>query len=482
MTSKVTELLAAEQVTIAIDTNIIIQCHALATLPWRELAPAATLVRVIIPAKVVSEMDQHKFSSGRLRKRAAEFSDLVRRMEHNDYGPLVLKDNEPQVTVEFGGLFKSSELDGERFELTNPDSRIVAEVVRTSEGVNELVFLADDGGIVRLAYDAGLPRVRPPPSWRRSEGPDERDEEISDLKRQLGAQPLLVVAFPDGETEERHHSFRQPPNRICPHCVERIVAATLRVDPQVPRLELEERYPDARRPSNYGRFTVSFPIPGQVNSSDLDDYEEDYAAFEKNVRSWVGMLPTMLRSIFPLSIEVGNDGTKAADRVHLEAVLNGSFHFRPLDMFDTLLKEMLEPPDVPRTFSFEQPYLQDLLDRQQRLDQFYSQDEPDAAGGTRRITWRCDEFRQSTRYSIPTLIVAEKPLAKGAITVTAGAAELAKKTTLAAPLQLRVDASSGSFAAYLRDRLALVPSKYHDELLIELQRPDTGCTCDSISG
>ncbi|KQX38196.1 hypothetical protein ASD04_11290 [Devosia sp. Root436] len=483
MTSKVTELLAADQVTIAIDTNIIVQCYALAALPWRELAPAATTVRVIVPQKVISEMDQHKFSSGRLRKRAAEFSELVRRLEENNYAPLVLKDHGPKVTVEFGRAFKSTELDSAQFELADPDSRIVAEVVKISSEIRDLVLLADDGRPIHLAYEAGLPRIRPPATWRRPDDADERDQKIADYERQLGAQPLLVIAFPGAETEERHHYLRQPPNGICPQCTERIVAAALSVDPQVPRSKLEERYPDARRPSNYGRFTVSFPIPGQVNSSDLDDYEDGYAAFEKNLRSWVGMLPTMLQAIFPLSIEVGNDGTKAADRVHLEAVLNGPFHFRPLDMFDTLLEDMLEPPDVPRPFSFEQPYLRDLFgDRQQRPDQFHSQDEPEAAGGTKRITWRCEEFRQGTRYAIPTLIVAEQPLAKGAITVTAGAAALAKKTIVTAPLQMAPNGSSGSFATYLQDRLALVPSRYHDELLIELRRPDTACTCDSNSG
>lgn len=482
MTGTVAELLAADQVTIAIDTNIIIQCHALATLPWRELAPGASSVRVIVPQKVVSEMDQHKFSSGRLRKRAAEFSDLVRRLEENDYAPLALRDFNPRLTVEFGKSFKSTDLDGARFELSDPDSRIVAEVMKISDEIEDVVLLADDSRPIHLAYEAGLPRLRPPAAWRRQEDTDEKDQEISDLKRQLGAQPSLVIGFPGAETEERHHHLRRPPSGICPHCAERIVAAAMRVDPQVPRSELEDLYPDARRPSNYGRFTVSFPIPGQVNSSDLDDYEDGYATFEKNVRSWVGMLPTMLQVIFPLSIEVGNEGDKAADRVHLEAVLNGPFHFKPLDMFDTLLEDMLEPPDVPKPFSFDQSYLHNLLgDRQQRPDQFYPQDEPDAAGGTKRITWRCHEFRQGTHYAIPALILAEKPLAKGAITVIAGAAELAKKTTLTAPLQVQGHASSGSFAAFLRDRLALVPSKYHDELLIELQRPDTGCTCADIS-
>ncbi|SIT56164.1 hypothetical protein BQ8794_260020 [Mesorhizobium prunaredense] len=152
----VVELLAAEQVTFCVDTNILIEFQALASLPWHELAPAATSIRIIVPTKVGAEMDEHKFSSGRLRKRAAEFSDLVRRLEQNNYAPINLRDARPLVTFEFGALFKAKDLDGEQFELTDADNRVVAEVFRTSVDVPALVFMADAarscGRIPNLRY------------------------------------------------------------------------------------------------------------------------------------------------------------------------------------------------------------------------------------------------------------------------------------------------------------------------------------------
>lgn len=217
------ELLSKEQVTFCVDTNILIEFQALDALGWSELAPAATEIRIIVPTTVGKEMDAHKKSSGRLRKRASEFSSLVAQLEGNNYDPLVLREDAPKVTLEFGYLYRTSELDAELFDLTDADQRIVAEAHQTAMGIPSLVFLSDDGLPLRLAHQAGLPALRPPTTWRRPEGLDGRDQEIADLKRQLGPQPDFVLAFPDASTTDRRHALGVPPVIICPYCVNRVV-------------------------------------------------------------------------------------------------------------------------------------------------------------------------------------------------------------------------------------------------------------------
>jgi hypothetical protein len=239
--ARLEDLLSKAHVTFCVDTNILVEFRALGELPWHELAPSASHVRIIVPTKVGKEMDAHKQSAGRLRKRAADFASLVARLERNDYSPLVLRERDPQVTVEFGALFKASDLDGDQFELDDPDNRIVAEAYRTAQEIPELVFISDDGLPIRLAHHAQLPVVRPPASWRRPEGTDEKDREIADLKRQLGPQPKLVLGFPDGVGDDRRHVLGMPPVTICPHCINRIATAILTKNSKVRRRVLEDR-------------------------------------------------------------------------------------------------------------------------------------------------------------------------------------------------------------------------------------------------
>lgn len=202
MTMTVAESLAATEVVFCLDTNILVEFRSPAELPWKELAPNATTIRLIVPTKVGTEMDQHKFSSGRLRKRAAEFAELARRIEDSEDRPVRLStpDADIALTIEFGPLYRTKDLDGEKFDLDDPDNRVVAEATMIARDIPELILLADDSLPIRLARHVGLLHVRPPRSWRRPADGDERDETIADLRRQLGPQPNLVLNFPPQPT------------------------------------------------------------------------------------------------------------------------------------------------------------------------------------------------------------------------------------------------------------------------------------------
>jgi len=193
-------------------------------------------------------MDQHKFSSGRLRKRAADFAELARRIEDSEGLPVRLSPPDPDITVtiEFGPLYRTKDLDGEQFDLDDPDNRVVAEAAMIARDIPDLILLADDSLPIRLARHVGLLHVRPPRSWRRPADGDERDETIADLRRQLGPQPNLLLNFPGTADHNRRHDLVSPPDRICEDCVDRIYRTALALDPQVPRSALEARYPSAR--------------------------------------------------------------------------------------------------------------------------------------------------------------------------------------------------------------------------------------------
>ncbi len=483
MTMTVAECLAATEVVFCLDTNILVEFRSLAELPWKELAPNATSIRLIVPTKVGTEMDQHKFSSGRLRKRAADFAELARRIEDSEDRPVRLSppDADIAVTIEFGPLYRTKDLDGEQFDLDDPDNRVVAEATMIARNIPDLILLADDSLPIRLARHVGLLHVRPPRSWRRPADGDERDETIADLRRQLGPQPNLVLNFPATADHNRRYDLVSPPDGICEDCVDRIYRTALALDPQVPRSTLEARYPSAR-PMSLGAYQIPSITPvGAVSSGMLDRYEREFESYRRHLRIWASGLPKILSKpgvMRPIDIEIVNEGDRAADKVHLEATLSGPFHFLAIDHFDIALEDLLEVPDVPKPYLT--PYFGDGPDLgTPRVDAFYPLDEPDDddAEPSRRISWRCEELRQGVRFILPCIVVAEKAEGQGALVVTARGALQAKAVTLTAPLKLSALPHPGPFANYLLNHLALVPLHYRRALAAELSATDRPCNC-----
>ncbi|QEE21865.1 hypothetical protein FNA67_17475 [Youhaiella tibetensis] len=473
------DLLSTDSVAICIDTNILIEFRALGDLPWSELAPAASAIRVIVPTKVSAEMDAHKSSGGRLRKRAVDFSRLAARLESNGYAPITLRDSKPLVTLEFGPLFKTKDLDGELFDLDDADNRIVAEVFRMAQDIEDLTFMSDDGLPIRLAHHAGLPVVRPPVSWRRPDGPDERDQQIADLRRQLGPQPELFIEFHDGDGETAFHTLQYPPEAICFHCAARVAGSVLAAYPEIPRHQLEARHPSAL--IGTGVFNMPFPTRlGEVTAAHLDDYKSDYREFATQVQAWAYGLPVVFSRRGPITIVrllAGNKGDRAADRVHLEASLTGPFRFLDIDDFRELGDGFIRPPDEPTPFGPLASTASYLPTETRRVDLFYAQDAPGESDGTTMISWRCEEFRQDSTSSIVMLIAADRADAKGAITVRMRGGDLAKGATLTAALRTAPDPSMVPFHRYLRDRLELVPERFSRALRKELDLAARACTC-----
>jgi hypothetical protein len=284
----------------------------------------------VVPTKVGEELDGLKKKTGRLRRRGLEFAQVARRIEESKDGQALLRECDPEVTIEFGPIYRRTQLDGDLYDLDDKDGRIVAEVARFMRDRADAVFLADDSKPLRWARETGLPWSRPPESWRREEGPDERDKEIAELKRELGAQPAFSIAFPGGANDRGVHILEPAPVSPCAACSVQLVAAVLAADPKVPREISVGRYGLAQ-PDPFGIST--FPLGShKLTESDLDSYEREYAKFEERVRWWAENQPSWFGAfarILPIDVEVTNHGDRAGERMLVELELTEAFHFVP---------------------------------------------------------------------------------------------------------------------------------------------------------
>lgn len=339
---------APKNAAYCVDTNLLIEFVALENIPWRTLVSNVEWVRVIVPTKVGEEMDEHKNKSGRLRRRAIEFSQLSRRMEESENGVVVLREDNPKVTVEFGQLFRKTDLDADQFELEDSDNRIVAEVVAIARNVAGLAFLADDSKPIRLARQAGLPVARPLAEWRRREGPDERDIEISDLKREIGARPILTLTLADAHGQNKI-VIEDKPDAAEDPCLKAFAEAVVESEPQTSREALVGRH-GLYSP---GPFDLGMSLQGVtgLEESQIKQYVSDYRRFVSESHKVAETLHTLLSGFGfarHIDINVGNDGDRAAEKVLVEAEVSAPFQFRPINSISKLLKSILKAPTPPK--------------------------------------------------------------------------------------------------------------------------------------
>jgi len=457
-------VLFGDDVTFCVDINLLVEFLPLEQIPWPELAPNARTVRIIVPTRVGEEMDAHKKKSGRLRRRGIEFGNRARKIEDSAEGHLVIRAEAPRVTVEFGPAFRRSQLDGDLFELDDADTRIVAEAAAIAQGTPGTMLLSDDSKPIRLGRQAGLLCVRPPETWRRIEATDEKDVLIDELKREIGAAPRLVVRLPDAVDEKGTHLVEALPERTgCDHCTKAIAEAALSVDPKVPRSRIERQYGIG----SDGGWGMSIGLSETwVTQNALREYDSEYAGFQARVVRWAQMVPSILAQsgeLLPVTIEVANEGDRAADRVLLEIEISGGFTLRPMIMQGDGLHEFLMPPLAPRPRSHVLGHLQQQFpidfEEPKRADAFYAQDTPVSDGSAARISWRCEEFRQGTVTRLEVLVVATQPAARGVLTVKLGGATIAKTTELRAPL-VATGASKQPICSYVLRRTSVLPAKY----------------------
>ncbi|WP_027992022.1 PIN domain-containing protein [Sinorhizobium meliloti] len=460
-------------VTYCVDTNLLVEFIALGNIPWKKLAPTADLVRIIVPTKVGEEMDEHKNKSGRLRRRAIEFGQLSRRMEDSEDGVVVLREEGPRVTVEFGPLFRKSNLDADQFELEDSDNRVVAEVVAISRNVPGVALLADDSKPIRLARQAGLPYIRPLPEWRRQEGPDERDVEISDLKREIGAQPNLTLTIGDAGAQKRL-VIEDGPGTIEEACSKAFANAVIESAPQVPRESLIKRH-GLYSPGPFILDSGFHAAPG-LRNSELDQYDEEYQRFmEMSEKVADGLHKALFKFGFArlIDIDVGNDGDRAGEKVLVEAEVTAPFWFLPTDSISRLLKSVLRAPTPPKPskgiadLAFRGGNLREHLDPA-RIDIFHDHDEPETGGQSTYVSWRCEELRQDAHFDLPVLVVTDQPDARGLLNVTASSTVLAKKTSLQVPLEVS-PMSKAAGPAYFLQRLGHIPEAYRKAFRTKLE-------------
>ena len=451
------------------DTNILVEFRPLAELPWHELAPNAVHIEIVIPATVAEEMDGHKKAPGRLRRRSMEFNDLSRRIEEHGEEALVLRPDAPKVTVSIGNVYRQKDLDGEVYDLDDKDGRIVAEVSKLDQGAIPVILFSDDTKPLRLARQTELRCQRPPTSWRREEPKDDRDKEIETLNRQLGAHPILSIAFRD--TDASRPAYASETSGPLDEAYE--VGFTTAILSAVPKVSQDALITKYGIEGSGGAIDVGF---SKLTRTQLSEYDRDYRNFEQRVKRVMQTLPNGLNKSIVVHFDVENKGTAAASGVDVVAEVKGDFKLALVGQMRDQIERFLVPPDppVPALNAIQNSRFGSLLEQteeiEQRVDWFYPHDEVDGDDDDEITSWRCDEFRHKAKHTLEVLIQPTAKDAKGVLHITMTGATLADPIQASALLRCDDDLVEVPASKFIANRFMIIPG----DLQLQLRKHLSG--------
>ena len=462
-----------ENVTFVVDANILLEFTAIDQIDWTLLCPRATSIRLVVPTTVVREMDKHKKSTGRLRRRALEFNRLLLQIEDGDGETAVLDHDRIDLRIILMPRYSRSELPQDKLSFEIADDLIVAEAAKFNQDRGGAIFLADDNNARRTARDMGVPVARPAEEWRRHEPRDKRDARIEELELQIGAMPRLSLSL---LTENENAVVFEPmyeyeiPYEFC----ERLTNAIVERNPGFSREELLRRHnlEDVHETTRRLGLTSFYA----VTVTDVERYCRDCDEFKDGVMAWSRKIPNVLTQLefaAPFQVEITNNGEAFAEDVEVEVTVSNGFSFIPNHFAQSYLEMRYESPEPPSQME-QFSRLPTLFDHQQlnRRDpfSFYFGDSPDDDASVSRISYECDRFRHGTTNLLQSTLIkrSDAPLG-GQLTVRASSASLAEAIEARCPIKVNSEGRSVDFKEYLLRRLYFFPDQVHDAVLEALE-------------
>ena len=316
------------------DTNLLLQCRAVESLPWEQLADGASDVLVVIPRTVQTEIDRLKQDgNARRSRRAREVSSRLREMVRANDCRMSFSSGTVAVCLALAGPRSKAAPRPDDLDLEHNDDRIVDEALAWSHVNGEQVsLLTHDVGMMTTARHFGLPFVEIPLDWLLAPEPDERDKENAALKRELAAlkalHPVIGAVFRRSNTELGRLVIEVVKYRDMDN--EEVDALVERIREYRPQATSFGDVPPARPMTFIGAAMQRWRPPSDF---EIRKYVDDaYPGWIRKVRDQLRGLAGTLeyptrRALVHLEIE--NIGSKPAQSARLQLVARGGLMFLP---------------------------------------------------------------------------------------------------------------------------------------------------------
>ena len=448
-----------ERVTFVVDSNIFIEFKPIHLIDWPSLCPRAKSVQIMAPATVVGEMDKHKRSNSRLRRRALEFKKLLIEIEDGDGEKIALNHDSVELSLRLMPRYSRHELTDERLFLDIADDRIVAEAFRFTQDCPGTIFLADDSNARRTAREMDIPVARPVDSWRRVEPRDQRDARIEELERQLGALPKLSISLlPEDDNEVVFQSLRE--SDVPYEFSEKLAEILLERNPAISRDELLRRHNLKDVGTNRGLHLTSRL---SVSLADVDKYCQDYDEFTQGIRAWSQRLAknvSQLDFLAPIQLKIENNGDAFADDVEIRISASKGFSFVPNRFVQSHMELPSKLPKPPSTIGTHLNFPTPSVPHEKDPYTFYSGSSPTEDCQTDTVSYECERFRHRTDNLLSNCLYKQENVPSGGIlNVWASSASLADPVKKGYPIRIEQKPSSVDYKEYFRRHLFYFPEE-----------------------
>lgn len=386
---------------VGVDTNIFLHFGNVEDLKWEKLFPGVTAVTAYVCAQVQKELDNHKdTSSGYMRKRTRQYQQILRSAEADeDY---VHRSRSGAAEVEFVFLDRprDSELDGEAFDLTEDDSRIVAQLMHEAKarGIT-MLLLANDARPLRVARQYSMQGVRPD-AWEEDRSEPDTPEmvrlraENRELQARLGAHPSTIISRIEETSEQRiFDGFDDTFDAV--GFLETLKQNMLACHELPTPREVAERHQVVRQP-----FGLDIEIGGfgRVTGRDIDRYAEELDAFHRQVEA-LGVQDLMrllhrLSLVSTVAIRVENVGTKPDEAVAVEMDIRSSARFIDPEAFHDLTDFGIELPSPPEALDIAIPNIAEQLAVRHAHDHHFVDVSDESSERSKRFL--CKQFQHGT--------------------------------------------------------------------------------------
>lgn len=471
---------------IFVDTNFFMQHRAYDRLPWSELFDED--IHIIIPRKVISEIDKHKNSPNkRLSKRARNFTPLLKELRNNE---ITVTSGSHTLTLSIGKRVDSHQPKLDFLNLSEPDDCIVNEVLSWVEHNPEKRYcvLAADIHMTLTCMDCSLPYVDIPATWRLLEEKDDRDREIAELKKQIARTPLIDIKVKDSfiaaDIPEYKALSQNQIKELCNYIFSAFPEQT------------EFDTPHARKKGDIQLTVVAHDGWGTQwvypSEKEIETYRNEYKAWQSKVINCISNMHLTLKNHparFNYLLEFENLGDAPAESLELKIETSGGLQLLPPGEkkdWQWGYKSGIIPllPDVPKkrkqleVLRDETPNLSHAyellrsraLPREKKVNEFYWKKFPEFPTDIWELS--CSELRHKMGgYSNElSLLVPEEGYTKDlALKVTVSAKNLS--TLVQKKIPVRPNKTEGDLFTRLSKAIQAFIEKYQEKPLMGFTVP-----------
>lgn len=328
------------------DTNLFLQCRALAELGWSQVTDAEKVI-VMLTAPVQRELDRLKADgNARRARRARDVNTLLRELfRQGPRGEIQVRATAPVVVLQ-APLEVQPTPDLQFLNYAGLDHQIVG-IAHALSAAEETHVLTDDGGVLWAARAVDVPALEIPMDWMLPREPSEVDKLRTEMEQRFKKIGSDAPRFEVEVLDDRCQPIEKLAGAITVHTASSRGPVDTLINKVRQRFPPEVRFGPA--PGEQRSFFYQYRPPSR---SAVAEYQQAFMAWEGEIERLLSAHHDVLTRLFQppfCRFRVANIGSRPAGGALVKFTSKGNLLINHLDDEPKAqLPALPVPPDPPR--------------------------------------------------------------------------------------------------------------------------------------